>query len=155
KGVATHSSGNHAQAVTLAARIRGIKATIVMPENAPAVKKQAVRDYGAEIVICASSQEAREITLQDVIEDTGAVFIHPYNNPDIIAGQGTCGMELLMECPDLDYILAPVGGGGLISGTGIAADRISPETKVIGGEPALADDAFRSFKSGSLQSINR
>lgn len=155
KGVATHSSGNHAQAIALAAKLRGIKAFIVMPENAPEVKKQAVRGYGAEITFCESTLEARESTLENVVEETGAVFIHPYNHPGIIAGQGTCAMEFLMECPGLDHILAPVGGGGLISGTAIATRRISPETKVIGCEPELADDACRSFKSGSLQPVKR
>lgn len=154
-GVATHSSGNHAQAIAQAAKIRGIDAYIVMPKNAPEVKKQAVRGYGAEITFCDSTVEAREATLYKVVENTGATFIHPYNQPDIIAGQAVCAKEFLMECPGLDVILAPVGGGGLISGTGITADQISPETKVIGCEPELADDAYRSFKSGSLQPVER
>ncbi len=155
KGVATHSSGNHAQAIALAAKIRGIEAYIVMPENAPEVKKRAVRGYGAEITFCKPTLEAREATLEKVTEQTDAAFIHPYNHPDIIAGQGTTAMELLKECPALDAILAPVGGGGLVSGTAIAADRIAPETKVIGCEPELADDAYRSFKTGALQPVKR
>lgn len=149
-GVATHSSGNHAQAVALAAKMRDIPAYIVMPENSPEVKKKAVRGYGAEITFCEPTQEARENTLKEVVEKTGATFIHPYNDPRIIAGQGTAALELLEEQPDLDIILVPVGGGGLASGTAIAAAGLKPEVKVIGCEPEIADDAYLSLKSGKL-----
>jgi len=152
-GVATHSSGNHAQALALAARLRGIPAYVVMPENAPKVKVKAVQGYGAEITFCESTQEARESTLEKVVERTGATFIHPYNDPRIIAGQGTAALELLEDYPDLDIIMAPVGGGGLFSGTSIAAKAMKPEIKVIGAEPANADDACRSFHSGKLYPV--
>jgi len=149
-GVATHSSGNHAQAVALAAKLRGIPAYVVMPENAPKVKVKAVKGYGAEVTFCESTLDARETTLEKVVEKTGATFIHPYNDARIIAGQGTAAIELLKEHPELDIILAPVGGGGLLSGTALAAKSIKPEIKVIGTEPANADDAYRSFKKGEL-----
>lgn len=155
RGVATHSSGNHGQAIALAAQIRGIDAYIVMPQNAPEVKKRAIQGYGAQIILCEATTPAREAALEKVVEETGATFVHPYNQPAIIAGQGTCAMEFLMECPGLDAMLVPIGGGGLISGTSIATKHISPDTKVIGCEPALADDAYRSFKSGSLQPVVR
>lgn len=153
RGVATHSSGNHAQAVALAAKNRGIPAQIVMPENAPTVKVNAVRDYGAKITFCESTQEAREATLQTILKQTGAAFIHPYDNPNIIMGQGSAAIELLEDYPDLDCILAPVGGGGLISGTAIATSGLAPDTKVIGTEPAIANDAYLSFKSGDLHPV--
>ena len=149
-GVATHSSGNHAQAVALAAKLRGIPAFVVMPENAPKVKVKAVKGYGAEITFCESTLDARETTLQKVVEKTGATFIHPYNDSRIISGQGTAAIELLQDHPDLDIIMTPVGGGGLLSGTALAAKSIKPEIKVIGAEPANADDAYQSFKKGEL-----
>mgnify|MGYP003675425438 CR=1 FL=1 len=149
-GVATHSSGNHAQAVALAAKMRGIPAYVVMPENAPKVKVKAVKNYGAEITFCESTLEARESTLQQVVEKTGATFIHPYDDARIIAGQGTSALELLEDYPDLDIIIAPVGGGGLLSGTALAAKSINPDIMVIGAEPENADDAYRSFKAGEL-----
>ncbi|MFD2532685.1 threonine ammonia-lyase [Gracilimonas halophila] len=149
-GVATHSSGNHAQAVALAAKMRGIPAYVVMPENAPKVKVKAVQNYGAEITFCKSTLEARESTLEQVVEKTGATFIHPYDDARIIAGQGTSALELLEDHPDLDIIITPVGGGGLLSGTALAAKSIKPGIIVIGAEPANADDAYRSFKSGEL-----
>jgi threonine dehydratase len=155
KGVATHSSGNHAQAVALAAKMRGIPAHIVMPKNAPAVKKKAVKGYGASVTLCESTLEGRESTLAKVVEKTGATFIHPYNDSRIIAGQGTAAVELLQDYPDLDIILAPVGGGGLLSGTAIAADGINSSIQVIGCEPEIADDAYRSFQSGTLQPVRR
>ena len=155
KGVATHSSGNHAQAVALAAKIRDIPAHIVMPENAPAVKKKAVKGYGAAVTLCESTLEGRESTLAEVVEETGATFIHPYNDSRIIAGQGTAAKELLEKHPQLDMILAPVGGGGLLSGTAIAAHGISPSVEVVGCEPEIADDAYRSFNSGELQPVHR
>lgn len=150
KGVATHSSGNHAAALALAAKIRGIKSYIVMPENSPEIKKNAVAGYGAEIIFCESTLKAREEALNQVVERTGATFIHPYNNVNVIAGQGTCALEFLNEIPDLDYIFSPLGGGGLLSGTLISAKSIKPKIKVIGCEPKGADDAYRSLKAGKL-----
>lgn len=147
-GVATHSSGNHAQAVALAARMKGLPAHIVMPEDAPDVKKRAVEEYGARITFCASSQEAREETLREVVDETGATFIHPYDNPRIIAGQGTAALELAGQAPPPDIILAPVGGGGLLAGTAVAAAGQNPETHVVGCEPERADDTYRSFRRG-------
>ncbi len=153
KGVATHSSGNHAQAVALAAKQRDIPAFIVMPENAPKVKVNAVRDYGAEVTFCESTQKARESTLKKVVSETGATFIHPYDNPHIVMGQGSAAIELLEEKPDLDILLAPIGGGGLMSGTSIAVSGLSPKTKIIGTEPEVANDAYLSFKSGELHPV--
>jgi len=155
KGIITHSSGNHAQAVALAARMNGYQATIVMPENAPKVKVNAVREYGAEIVFCESTIQARDETAQKIIAETGATFIHPYNHPAVIAGQGTAAKELLEEQPDLDIIMAPVGGGGLISGTAITAKHLNPKISIIGAEPERADDAFRSFHSGKIEPVLR
>lgn len=152
-GVATHSSGNHAQAVALAAKQRGIPAHIVMPKNAPNVKVNAVRDYGAKVTFSESTQESREATLQKVVEKTGATFIHPYDNPDIIMGQGSAAMELLEDYPDLDILLAPIGGGGLMSGSAIAASGLSPDTQVIGTEPEVANDAYLSFKTGNRHPV--
>jgi len=149
-GVATHSSGNHAQAIALAARLRGIPAYIVMPENAPKVKKAAVAGYGGQITYCKPTLEARETTLERVIERTSAVEIHPYNNLAVIAGQGTAALELITEIPNLDVVIAPVGGGGLLSGTAIAVTTASPKTRVIAAEPELADDAYRSLKAGRI-----
>lgn len=155
RGIITHSSGNHAQAVALAARLLGYKATIVMPRNAPKVKIKAVESYGAEIVFCESTISAREQTAQEIMGKTGAHFIPPYNHPDVIAGQGTAALELLEEVPDLDIILAPVGGGGLISGTAIAAKSMSPDITIIACEPERADDAYRSFQSGEIEPVLR
>ncbi|UCH85473.1 MAG: pyridoxal-phosphate dependent enzyme [Candidatus Latescibacterota bacterium] len=148
-GVATHSSGNHAAALALAARWKGIHAHVVMPDNAPRVKIDAVRGYGAEIVFCEPTLEAREATLAEVVAKTGATVIHPYNDLRVIAGQGTATLELISDVADLEAILAPVGGGGLLSGTAIAAAALSPRTRVFGCEPEGADDARRSFESGS------
>lgn len=150
QGVATHSSGNHAQALALAAKIRGIKAFVVMPENAPKVKVEAVKNYGAEVTFCESSLDAREGTLAEVVKRTGATTIHPYNDSRIVAGQGTAAAELLEECPFLDIIMTPIGGGGLLSGTALAAKSINPDIEVIGTEPEEADDAYQSFKAGKL-----
>ena len=149
-GVATHSSGNHAAAVALAAQLRGIKAHIVMPDNAPAVKRAAVAGYGGTIVYCAPTLAAREATLERVVHDTGAVFIHPYNDARVVAGQGTAALELLTDVPDLDVIMAPVGGGGLLSGTAIVTAALSPATQVIAAEPEAADDAYRSLQEGRI-----
>ena len=150
QGVATHSSGNHAQALAKAAANMGCKAHIVMPESAPDVKVNAVKDYGAEIYFCASSQRDREQTLQSVLKDTGATFIHPYDNYDIIAGQATVALELIEEIPDLNILIAPVGGGGLLSGTCLTSSYLLPEALVIAGEPEGADDAFRSLQLGII-----
>lgn len=150
KGVATHSSGNHAQAIALAAKNRGIPAYIVMPENAPEVKKRAVKGYGAEITFCEPTLEARESTLEKVVETTGATFIHPYNDLKIIAGQGTAAKELIEDHPELDIILVPVGGGGLLSGSAIAAEAMDNTIKVIGCEPEIANDAYLSLQTGEL-----
>jgi threonine dehydratase len=151
RGVATHSSGNHAAALSLAATLRGIEAYIVMPSNAPSVKQAAVRGYGGRITFCEPTLQAREETLAKVVEETGAVFIPPYNHPGIIAGQGTAALELLEDSPRLDAVIAPVGGGGLMSGTAIAAKSFRRDIQVYGAEPAMADDAYRSFKTGVLQ----
>ena len=150
KGVTTHSSGNHAAALSLAARQLGIPAYIVMPKNAPEIKKKAVEGYGAKITFCEPTLQAREETLSEVQKQTGATFIHPYNNFNVICGQGTVAKELLEEIPDLDVIIAPIGGGGLMSGTVISAKAINPEIKVYGAEPLNADDAFRSYNQGVL-----
>lgn len=150
RGVATHSSGNHAQALALAARLREIPAYIVMPRNAPAVKQAAVAGYGGVITLCEPTQAAREETLAQVVAETGAEVVHPYNDLRVIAGQGTAALELLEDVPDLEVIIAPVGGGGLLSGAALAAKAINPAIRVIAGEPAGADDAFRSLATGQI-----
>jgi threonine dehydratase len=150
KGVATHSSGNHAQALALAARMMGVKAIIVMPETSPKVKVEAVKGYDAEIVFCKPTLIAREEALNKVVEEHGCTFIHPYNDPRIIAGQGTAALELTNRINDLDYVIAPVGGGGLLSGTLLAIGGNSSRTKVIAAEPSGADDAYRSLKEGRI-----
>lgn len=150
KGVATHSSGNHAAALTLAAKMRNIPAYIVMPKNSPQVKKDAVAGYGAKITFCEPTLQSRESTLEEVVKKTGAIFIHPYNDYRIIAGQATAALELIEEIPNLDIIMTPVGGGGLLSGTALSAFYLSPSTKVIAAEPEGADDAFRSLKEGRI-----
>lgn len=150
RGVATHSSGNHAAALALAARMRKIPSYIVMPENAPRIKKVAVAGYGARITYCEPTLQAREETLERVVRETGAVFIHPYNNPLVISGQGTACKELLEDKAGLDCILSPVGGGGLLSGTALTAMALAPGTRVFGAEPRNADDAFQSFHSGNI-----
>jgi threonine dehydratase len=149
-GVCTHSSGNHAQALALAARMRGIPAYIVMPSNAPQVKKDAVAGYGGQITYCEPTQEARESTLAKIAHETGANIVHPYNDERVIAGQGTATLELLDSVPDLDAVIAPIGGGGLISGTSIAAKGLKPNIHVIAAEPEMADDAYRSIKEGRI-----
>jgi len=150
RGVCTHSSGNHAAALALAAKMRGIPAFIVMPNNAPSVKKNAVAGYGGLITFCEPTLEARESTLDRIRLDMGATVVHPYNDERVIAGQGTAALELLEDYPDLDVIIAPVGGGGLLSGTSIAATEIKKGIRVIAGEPEMADDAFRSIKAGEI-----
>jgi threonine dehydratase len=151
KGIATHSSGNHAQAIARAAKILGVPAYIVMPNNAPEIKKKGVLGYGGKIFECNPTLQARESTLADVIAKTGATEIHPFNNYDVIEGQSTAAKELIEETPPLDFIIAPVGGGGLLSGTLLSAKYFSPESSVIAGEPAGADDAFRSMQSGKIE----
>lgn len=150
KGVATHSSGNFAQAIALSAKMMGVKAYIVMPSNAPEVKKAAVRDYGGEVIECVPTLQAREDTLQEVVERTGATFLHPYNQEEVIAGQSTAAIEMIEELPALDFILSPVGGGGLIGGTALAAHFFSPQTTVIAAEPFGADDAWQSKEAGKI-----
>lgn len=150
KGVVTHSSGNFAQALSLAAKGVGVKAYIVMPKNAPMVKKDAVMGYEGEIIESESTPMAREELAEKVKLETGATFIHPSNDDDVIYGQGTAAMELLEDHPELDYIFSPVGGGGLIAGTALAAKYFSEKCKVIGGEPKNMDDAYRSLKSGKI-----
>ena len=149
-GVATHSSGNHAAALALAARLRGVPAYVVMPDTAPQVKKEAVAGYGAKITFCAPTLEAREAGLARIVADTGAAFIPPYNDERIIAGQATAALELLADIPDLDLILTPVGGGGLVSGTALTVRSLSPSSRVIAAEPRGADDAYRSFRAGHI-----
>lgn len=154
-GVSTHSSGNHAQALALAAKLRRIPAYIVMPRNAPKVKKEAVAGYGGRITYCEPTLESRESTLANIAQETGSTVIHPYDNERVIAGQGTAALELLEDVPSLDVIIAPVGGGGLISGTAIAATELKKGIRVIAGEPEMADDAFRSMQAGEIiPSIN-
>ncbi len=150
RGVATHSSGNHGAALARAAALRGIPAYIVMPSSAPPVKRAAVAGYGATITECKPTLEARETALAKVVARTGATFIHPYDNPRVIAGQGTAALELLADVPLIDTLLAPVGGGGLLSGTAIAASGLRPDASVWGAEPSGADDAFRSLRDGAL-----
>jgi threonine dehydratase len=150
KGVVTHSSGNHAAALARAARLRGIPAFIVMPSNSPQAKQAAVRRYGGEVVLCEPTLAARETTAQQVMERTGAAFIHPYNDLRVMAGQGTTAIELLEDVPDLDVILCPVGGGGQLSGIAVAAKDLKPGVRIVGVEPAGADDAARSLKAGHI-----
>ncbi|MEJ0030126.1 MAG: pyridoxal-phosphate dependent enzyme [Bacteroidota bacterium] len=151
KGVATHSSGNHAQALARAARILETKSYIVMPSNAPEIKKKGVRAFGGEIFECEPTLAARETTLAEVIKRTGATEIHPFNNYDVVAGQATAAKELFEDVSDLNVIITPVGGGGLLSGTALAAKYFSPNTIVLAGEPEGADDAYRSMKSGKIE----
>jgi threonine dehydratase len=148
RGVATHSSGNHGAAVARAAKLRGVPAHIVMPSNSAKVKIRAVESYGAHVVFCEPTEEARETTCAELIEQTGATLIHSFENEDVIAGQGTAAVELLEDIPDLDLIMCPVGGGGLLSGTAIAVKSVRSEIKVIAVEPENADDAAQSFRAG-------
>lgn len=150
RGVVTHSSGNHAAALALAARINGVKASIVMPENAPQVKKNAVAGYGADITFCLPTQQAREETTRRIIERTGAILVHPYDNFNVICGQGTAALELLHDKPDIEAVVAPIGGGGLMSGTSVCIKSLNSAIQVIGAEPANADDAYRSFYGGQI-----
>ncbi|MBN1671367.1 MAG: pyridoxal-phosphate dependent enzyme [Kiritimatiellae bacterium] len=150
KGVATHSSGNHGAALSRAARCRGVPAYVVMPVNAPEIKKAAVAGYGAEIVFCEPTLQAREEKLAELVGRTGAAFVHPYNDPRVISGQGTAALELCEDIPGLDAVITPVGGGGLLSGTATAVRALSPRTRVVAAEPEQADDAFRSLRAGKI-----
>jgi threonine dehydratase len=150
RGVVTHSSGNHAAALALAARMNGVKANIVMPENAPVVKKNAVAGYGAEITLCKPTLQAREETTRLIIERTGATLIHPYDNFNVICGQGTAALELLNRISDLEIVVTPVGGGGLMSGTSISVKGTNSKILAIGAEPLNANDAYISFTTGIL-----
>ncbi len=154
-GVITHSSGNHAQALALAASLLDIKCTVVMPENSARVKIEATRGYGARVVLCKPTLEARESTTNEIIARTGSLLIHPYDNERIIAGAGTAALELIEKVSDLDVVVCPVGGGGLLSGTAIATKGLSPDTRVIAVEPKNADDAYLGYKSGTwVPSVN-
>lgn len=154
-GVATHSSGNHAAALAMAATKSGMKSYIVMPSNAPDIKKAAVKGYGGEIIDCEPNQQSRESTLAKVVERTGAVFIPPFNHLDVIEGQATCALEMWEEAIDYDAIITPVGGGGLIAGTALTTSYVSPKARIYAGEPKGADDAQRSFYADVLQPVNR
>lgn len=149
-GVVTHSSGNHGAALARAARLRGVRARIVMPENSSRAKLEAVRGYGGEVLLCEPTLAAREALAARIVAESGAVFIHPYDDPRVIAGQGTIALELFEDVPDLDWLLLPVGGGGLASGVAVAAKAMRPALRLVGVEPAGADDAQRSFASGVL-----
>lgn len=151
KGVVTHSSGNFAQALSLAAKSAGVPAYIVMPSSAPEVKKEAVKGYGGQVTECTPTLEEREKAAEKIMEETGATFIHPSNDLDVIYGQGTAAFELLQDHNDLDFVITPVGGGGLIAGTALAVNFVSEHCKTIGAEPFEVDDAYRSLKSGKIE----
>eukprot|EP01116_Phalansterium_solitarium_P024254 TRINITY_DN8835_c0_g1_i2.p1 TRINITY_DN8835_c0_g1~~TRINITY_DN8835_c0_g1_i2.p1 ORF type:complete len:322 (+),score=107.27 TRINITY_DN8835_c0_g1_i2:49-1014(+) len=148
KGVVTHSSGNHGQALALAAKMRGIPAYIVMPNNSPSVKKAAVEGYGATVILCEPNQQARESTCERIVKETGGTMVHPYNDPRVISGQGTLALELLEQVPNLDAIIVPVGGGGMVSGVCLAARGVKPGIRIFAAEPKGADDAARSMQAG-------
>ena len=150
RGVVTHSSGNHAQALALAARTRGIRATIVMPVDAPGVKRRAVEGYGAKVIECEPTQDARETAAARIVDEEGATFIAPYDDPRIIAGQGTAFLELHEQVDELDALVVPLGGGGLLSGMTLAARALRPDLHIIGIEPELADDARESLEVGHI-----
>jgi threonine dehydratase len=151
KGIATHSSGNHAQAVALSAKLQGIPAHIVMPSNAPQIKRNATKGYGATIYTSGNTLQDRQAKLDEVVKQTGATFIHPFNNYDVIAGQATVSKELHEEITDLDIIIAPVGGGGLMSGTALFTHYAHPNIEILGAEPKIVDDAYRAFHSGKIE----
>jgi threonine dehydratase len=150
KGVATHSSGNHALSLSYAAGRRGIPVTVVMPRTAPQAKKDAVRAYGGTIVECEPSTSSREAVFAEVVKATGADFVHPYNDERVIAGQGTCAKEMIEDLGALDAIIAPIGGGGMISGTCLTCSALAPDTRIYAAEPEAADDAYQSFKTGKI-----
>ncbi len=149
-GIATHSSGNHGAAVALAAQLRGTSSVVVMPSNTSAVKQTAVAHYGARIVHCEPNEESRTRTLDAIIAAEGRTLVHPFDDARIIAGQGTAALEFVEQVPDLDIVMAPVGGGGLLSGTAIVVAALSPQTRIIGAEPSAADDTYRSFRAGHI-----
>ena len=150
RGVATHSSGNHGTCLSYAAGRRGIPCTVVMPRTAPQAKKDAVRGYGARVVECEPSTSSREAVFAEVVAEMGAEFVHPYNDPRVIAGQATCSAELIEDVPDLDIVIAPIGGGGMISGTCLTLSNLAPQVKIYAAEPEQADDAARSFHAGHI-----
>lgn len=150
KGVATHSSGNHGTCLSYAAGRRGIPCTVVMPHTAPQAKKDAVRGYGGRVVECEPSTTSREAVFAEVVAESGAEFVHPYNDPRVIAGQGTCSRELIEQVEGLDAVIAPIGGGGMISGTCLTLSNLAPKVKIYAAEPEQADDAYRSFKAGHI-----
>lgn len=149
-GVATHSSGNHALSLSYAAGRRGIPVTVVMPHSAPQAKKDAVNGYGGRIVECEPSTSSREAVFAEVVAETGQEFVHPYNDPRVIAGQGTCSLELIEQTGGLDAVVAPIGGGGMVSGTCLTLTNVAPQTEIYAAEPKNADDACRSFKAGHI-----
>ena len=151
KGVVTHSSGNFGQAVALAAKTLGIKAYVVMPENAPSVKKEAVEGYGAEVILCESTIQAREASSEKIIKEKGAAFLHPSNNLDVILGNATATLELLVDYPDLDVVITPVGGGGLLAGTALSVHYFGKNCNTLAGEPIQVNDAYRSLQSGRIE----
>jgi threonine dehydratase len=153
RGVVTHSSGNHGAAIAYAARARGIPAWVVMPSNAPAVKQANVRRFGANVRLCEPTVAAREAACDEVARESGATLVHPFDDPRVIAGQATATVELVETVPDLDVVIAPCGGGGLLSGTAIAATSLVPGVRVFGAEPANADDAARSYASGEIEPL--
>ena len=150
KGVATHSSGNHASCLSYAAMLRGIPCNVVMPRTAPQAKKDTVRRYGGKITECEPSTSSREATFARVQAETGGDFVHPYNDPRVIAGQGTCAREFIEQTDGLDAVIAPIGGGGMISGTCLTLSTLAPETRIYAAEPEQADDAARSFRAGHI-----
>jgi threonine dehydratase len=150
KGVATHSSGNHGTCLSYAAGRRGIRCTVVMPRTAPQTKKDAVRGYGGKVVECEPSTTSREAVFAEVVAETGAEFVHPYNDPRVIAGQGTCSKELIEQIDGLDAVIAPIGGGGMVSGTCLTLSNLAPMIKIYAAEPEQADDAYRSFRAGHI-----
>jgi threonine dehydratase len=149
-GIATHSSGNHGAAVALAAQLRGTSSVVVMPKNTSAVKQAAVAHYGARIVHCEPNEASRTKTLEDILESEQRTLVHPFDDVRVIAGQGTAALEFIEQVPDLDIVIAPVGGGGLLSGTATVVAALSPKTKIVGAEPAGADDTYRSFRAGRI-----
>ncbi|SDZ94691.1 beta-hydroxyaspartate dehydratase BhcB [Rubrimonas cliftonensis] len=150
KGVATHSSGNHGLSLSYAAGRRGIPCKVVVPRTAPEAKKAAMRGYGAEVIECEPSTTSREAVFKEVVESTGAEFVHPYNDPRVIAGQGTCAKEMFEELGPLDALIAPIGGGGMVSGSCLTLSHLAPSTKIYAAEPEQADDAYQSFRTGQI-----
>jgi threonine dehydratase len=150
KGVATHSSGNHGTCLSYAAGRRGIPCTVVMPRTAPQAKKDAVRGYGGRVVECEPSTSSREAVFAEIVVETGAEFVHPYNDPRVIAGQATCSAELIEQVQGLNAVVAPIGGGGMVSGTCLTLSNLAPEVEIYAAEPKQADDAYRSFKAGHI-----